>query len=580
MAYVKILRGRNIFDLNKYILLGRDQSDPILNNNCFGENVADQMYLSQLMHGKRDMDAIHIVQSFDGKDSKKLSPEEYTKIGHEMVKKMFPDHEFIVVTHTDTEQTHNHIMLNPCHPETGLKIPNKKRLLYDLRDLSDKIGSERGLSVIESQSILNWENMTETVRAINKRGGFSWIIDLQEKCDFAKTFATSFDEYAGILNQFGIQVRVENKNIQYIYPNRRSKRGGTKGLGDPYTKEGLIEKFRENYEDFYNKVLKHRPIENVNFLDSWKFHRDQEKYIVPEYRYKELILPVDAFKKIGAIDLKSYCEKNNIEFLQDGDGFCLKDKPNIKFKDDQWFNSEKKTSGTALEFISYLKQTDFLSVLSEFDDSKKISSFLKDIEVKKPSFQAFYFKPEVKEQDLALQVRRMRELGFSGKSLSKFLKSSKVKFYNDDRVKLTSFDSSRLSLTFYKTLDGWSCKKNKGLNQFFYKHLTKTPRKTLIFQNPIDFLKNKKMLDLLDESSFSFNVFVPMKPVGLFLTENEKQVKEMKNVFVVKPNVSVAWSDKQKQVSDDFSKILFEKNIGYESIDDLLKDILTRSREN
>lgn len=577
MAYVKILRGRNIFDLNKYILRGRDQSDPILSNNCFGENVADQMYLSQLIHGKRDMDAIHIVQSFDETDSKKLSPEEYTKIGHDLVKTMFPKHQFIVVTHTDTEQTHNHIMLNPCHPETGLKIPNKKRLLYDLRDLSDKIGSERGLSVIESQSILNWENMTETVRAINKRGGFSWIIDLQEKCDFAKKFATSFDEYAGILNQFSIQVRVENKNIQYIYPNRRSKRGGTKGLGDPYTKNGLIEKFRENYEDFYKKGFKKKSIEEINFLDSWKFHRDQEKYIVPEYRYKGLVLPLEAFKKIGAINLKSFCEKNNIDFLPDGDGFCLKDKPNIKFKDGQWLNIEKKTSGTALEFISYLKQSDFLTTLNDFDESKKIGELLKSIEARKPSFQAFYFKPVPKDQELSFQINRMRELGFSGKALSKLIKSSKIKFYYDERIKLTSFDSSRLSLTFYKTLGEWSCKKNSGLNQFFYKHLVKSPKKTLLFENPIDFLKNKKVLDLLDENSFPFNVFVPMKPIRLFINENEKQLREMKNLYVVKPSVSTSWETKKK--SDDFSKTLFEKNIGYESIDDLLKDILIRSRE-
>ncbi len=581
MAYVKVLRGRNIFDLNKYILLGRDQSDPILNNKCFGENVADQMYLSQLMVGKRDMDAIHIVQSFDNKDSKKLSPDEYTKIGHDMVLKMFPEHEFIVVTHTDTEQTHNHIMLNPCHPESGRKIPNKKRLLYDLRDLSDKISNERGLSIIESQSVLNWESMTEKVRAINKRGGFSWVIDLQEKCDFAKSIATSFDEYAGILNQFSIEVRVENKNIQYIYPGRRSKRGGTKGLGENYTKNGLIDKFRQNYEEFYQKGFKKKSIDEIDFNDHWKFHRGNEKYIVPEYRYKDLIVPLELFKKASAINLKEYCEKTGIEFSKSGDEFSLLEKPNIVFDKHTWKNIDKKTSGTSLEFISYLKNTGFLDTLRELDDSGKIKQLQSSLEIKKPSFQAFFIKSEVKSTEFDSQRKLMSDLGFSGRALSGLLRQSRVKAYKNGNVKVFSQNNNKLSLTFYNIVDDWSCHKSSGLNHLFYQSINKKNKKTLIFSNPIDFLSSNKFLDLCELNNFPFNILVPMTPVNLFLNENQKSLEELKNVFVVHPKVPVIWGSQRKveKNAEDLLKTLFERNIGYKTIDDLLKDILVRSRE-
>lgn len=581
MAYVKVLRGRNIFDLNKYILTGRDQSDPYLSNLCFSENVADQMYSSQILNGKRDMDAIHVVQSFDQKDSKKLSPEEYTKIGFEMTKKMFPEHQFIVVTHTDTEQTHNHIMINPYHPESGRKILNKKRLLYDLRDLSDKCGAERGLSVIKSQSILNWEDSTETVRAIKKRGGFSWVIDLQEKCDFARKLATSFDEYAGILNQLDIQVRVENKNIQYIYPNRRSKRGGTKGLGEKYTKDGLVDTFKENYQKFFGEGLKTKPIDKVDFNDHWKFQRSLREYIIPEYRYKDVVIPIDVLKKVKSLELKEFCNKNDIPILEKDDGFVLKEKPNIYISGSTWMNLDKKTSGTPLEFISYLKKQDFLKTLGEFDKSKKIEKLNSIFDLSKPSFQAFYLKPEVKIDDFKEQKKILKNLGFSTLSLSSLLRLSKIKALSSDKVKCFAENKSNLSLTFYKISDEWVCRKHQGLNHFFYKNINVKNKKTLVFEDPIGFLKNDKVIERLKESSFPYNVVVPLKPVGLFLKENASLFGEKKDVYVVKSKEKMIWgnSSKSKEIEEDLSKILFEKNIGYQSIDDLLKDMMTRSRD-
>ena len=453
MAYIKILRGRNVYAVTDYIFRSREDSDPVIYHNCMGGLVADQMVAIQEKHRKKNLEGIHIIQSFSEIDSKILSPEKYTEIGSDLVKKMFPGHQFAVVTHTDTDKVHNHIVVNPVNEESGKKIYNKIGLLYELRKESDKLSLERGLSIIESQSNLKWERHPESVREIKKRGGFSWVIDLKEKCDFARQLATSFDEYAGVLNQFGIQVRVENKNIQYHYPGKRQKRGGTKGLGRNYTKEGLIENFKNNYKNFYELGLKKKSIDKVDFLNHWKFQREQSDYLIPEYRLKDLVVPISTFKKVAELNLINLCHDQGIDLELTNDGyFSMKRQEHIKISDNGWRNESKGTQGGALEFLSYIEGKDFLSSLEKFDETGRVKKVIEGTKTKKMSFQAFYIKKQIQGNHLLEQKRLAQKLGFSAQAIESLLKKSQLKFYSNERLKIFPENNKNTSLTFYKLI--------------------------------------------------------------------------------------------------------------------------------
>ena len=70
-------------------------------------------------------------------------------------------------------------------------------------------------------------------------------MDIREKSRQASEIATSFDEYRYTMDLLGIKVRIEDKNISYMYPGRdKAKRGKT--LGKQYDKDGLMEKFKDN----------------------------------------------------------------------------------------------------------------------------------------------------------------------------------------------------------------------------------------------------------------------------------------------------------------------------------------------
>ncbi len=133
--------------------------------------------------------AFEVIHSFGPEESKYLSAEKINVMGTELAKRYFPDHEFMVVTHTDTDKTHNHILVNPVNEKTGKRdIINKKKHLYNLRAISNDISRENGLSIIRNTEKERKRNIPQEVKEIQRRGGSSYRLDLFQKADFAWSY--------------------------------------------------------------------------------------------------------------------------------------------------------------------------------------------------------------------------------------------------------------------------------------------------------------------------------------------------------------------------------------------------------
>jgi Relaxase/Mobilisation nuclease domain len=130
----------------------------------------------------------------------------------------YKGHEAIIKTHTDTGKIHNHIVVNMVNHETGKMLENKKYHLHKLRDLNDKICLANGLSVINREAKERRARLPDKVLRMERFNRFSYIFDTKQKADFARKYATGYDEYVAILGQLGVAARVENKNITYYYP--------------------------------------------------------------------------------------------------------------------------------------------------------------------------------------------------------------------------------------------------------------------------------------------------------------------------------------------------------------------------
>lgn len=116
--------------------------------NCQKDIALQQMILTKQRYGKEDgYIAWHGYQSFKPGE---VAPEQCHALGVELARQMWGDRfQVIVTTHLDKEHLHNHFCINSVSFKDGGKYNFSKKELKRLRDTSDRLCREHGLSVVE-----------------------------------------------------------------------------------------------------------------------------------------------------------------------------------------------------------------------------------------------------------------------------------------------------------------------------------------------------------------------------------------------------------------------------------------------
>lgn len=138
-----------------------------------------QTYKNRVMNKGNNL-AWHIEQSFSPDDN--IAPEEALEIGMELMKRMYPNHEYVIATHIDKEHIHNHIIVNSVNFIDYHKLVSNKYSLAHMRKLSDDICKEHGLSIIKSTDKKQREKLKEAMdTAIENSSDFSeFLTNMQE----------------------------------------------------------------------------------------------------------------------------------------------------------------------------------------------------------------------------------------------------------------------------------------------------------------------------------------------------------------------------------------------------------------
>lgn len=126
-----------------------EQGEYVSAINCLKEIALQQMILTKKQYGKENgYIAWHGYQSFKPNE---VSPEQAHQIGLQTAKEMWGDkYQIIVTTHLDKDHLHNHFCFNSVSFLDGKKYNYSKAEQRKLRDVSDRICMEHGLSVIEN----------------------------------------------------------------------------------------------------------------------------------------------------------------------------------------------------------------------------------------------------------------------------------------------------------------------------------------------------------------------------------------------------------------------------------------------
>ncbi len=455
MAYIKIKWRKDISknremsakDYEKYLLKKRETEIVVDCHNCVGGAIK-QFERTQSFFGKDKSYrseglnvAFEVIHSFSPEESKHLSAEKINVMGTELAKRYFPDHEFMVVTHTDTDKTHNHILVNPVNEKTGKRdVANKKKHLYNLRAISNDISKENGLSTIRSTAKEKNRDMPQEVKEIQRRGGNSYRLDLFQKADFARSYATSFDEYVSLLNELSIQVAITEKTITYYYTGHEKGIRGKK-LGAYYDKPGLIKKFKSNDELFLKQPQVRRKIRDgiSDFKDGRRdslgtssplsmfggnaqkiSEKDYNSYTKSDRRADRTplpsndalgnsIVPIGEIRRASNSDILDYCKKHDIPYLENKKGeTVLKKREYVVINGNRWVNTQNKTTGSLIELVSLHSDVSFLSAISKITGNKNLLLLEKHFgEVKRP-YKSFY-APTIQKENIGVAQAKIQK---------------------------------------------------------------------------------------------------------------------------------------------------------------------------
>ena len=211
--------------------------------NCPAVRAYKQMIATKHRYGKLGGNvAYHGYQSFK---SGEVTPEEAHKIGIETAKRMWGEnYEIVVTTHLNTENIHNHFVINSVSFKTGKKFENHISDHIRLRELSDEVCKEFNKSVIENAKFYNGNKKTYW---LYKQGKKTHRDILRDDVDFAVKAAGNLMEFERIMINMGYSF---NRNIMSAHPSVIAK-GWQRpvridSLGEEYSTEGLVKRIADN----------------------------------------------------------------------------------------------------------------------------------------------------------------------------------------------------------------------------------------------------------------------------------------------------------------------------------------------
>lgn len=133
-----------------------DQKFFVTGINCSKHTAYEQMMSTKHRFGKLGGNVCyHGYQSFKVDE---VSPELCHQIGVETARRMWGDqYEVIVTSHLNTDNLHNHFVVNSLSFKTGKKYSNKISEHIRLREISDAVCKEHNLSVLENAPFFGGE---------------------------------------------------------------------------------------------------------------------------------------------------------------------------------------------------------------------------------------------------------------------------------------------------------------------------------------------------------------------------------------------------------------------------------------
>lgn len=187
--------------------------------------------------------AYHLMQSFAPDDE--LTPEQAHELGRKLASEFTEGrYEFVVATHLDKGQLHNHIIINAVSFYDYRKLHTAPyRTARQIRSISDRLCAEAELSVLEEPQQIGQRYSAY----IKKHKTTPMRTQVRRRLNFVLERATDYEQFKAMALALGVTVMDQGKHIAYRYIGaEKSVRGNKLADTGKYLLEGIREKLESN----------------------------------------------------------------------------------------------------------------------------------------------------------------------------------------------------------------------------------------------------------------------------------------------------------------------------------------------
>lgn len=242
MAVTKIKAIRGTLSKAIAYILNPEKTDKKLlvsSYGCASETAAREFEWTRKIAEQKGMNPVriiarHVIQSFEIGE---VTPELAHEIGKQFADEILGGkYEYVLTTHIDKDHVHNHLIFNAVDFVNYHAYKSYKRIYYDMREVSDRLCKENGLSVIppSQNKGMGYKEYTEAKR------GTSWKQKLKQTIDRLVITAKDYDDFLRLMQEAGYEI----KTGKYISFRAEGQERFTrsKTIGENYTEERIKER--------------------------------------------------------------------------------------------------------------------------------------------------------------------------------------------------------------------------------------------------------------------------------------------------------------------------------------------------
>lgn len=242
MAVTKIKAIRGTLSKAIAYILNPEKTDEKLlvsSYGCASETAAREFEWTRKIAEQKGMTPVriiarHVIQSFEIGE---VTPELAHEIGKQFADEILEGkYEYVLTTHIDKDHVHNHLIFNAVDFVDYHAYKSYKRIYYDMREVSDRLCKENGLSVIppSQNKGMGYKEYTEAKR------GTSWKQKLKQTIDRLVITAKDYDDFLRLMQDAGYEI----KTGKYISFRAEGQERFTrsKTIGENYTEERIKER--------------------------------------------------------------------------------------------------------------------------------------------------------------------------------------------------------------------------------------------------------------------------------------------------------------------------------------------------